>query len=187
MPLSHTSKAFGVVDAKIAALTADPAGGAATYGTLTDVPGMKSVTIGGDITTNELRGDNQLLDANSVLSTVTLEFEYAKLSLDAIKILVGGTIVDAGTTPNQTANYTLLGTDTLGYFRFTAKTPTAGGDSVTGDVQFELYKCILTGFPEMGLAEEDYKTFTVSAIALPRLSDQKWIRTAFQETQSALV
>lgn len=186
MPLSHISKAFAVVDAKIAPLTADPSGGAATYGALVDVPGIKSVSIGGDISTVELRGDNQLLDANSTLTSISLEFEYAKLSLDALDVLVGGTVVDAGVTPNQTANYTLLGTDTLGYFRFLAKTPTAGGDAVTGDVQFELYKCILSGFPEMGMAEEEYQTFTVSAIALPRLSDQKWLRTAFQETASVL-
>ncbi len=187
MPLSHTSKIFAVVDAKIAAVTADPSGGTTTYGTLTDVPGIKSVSIGGDVSTVELRGDNQLLDANSTLTSVTLEFEYAKLNLDALDILVGGAVVDAGTTPNQTATYSLLGTDTLGYFRFVAKTPTGGADSVTGDVQFELFKCILTGFPEIGMAEEDYQTFTVSALAVPRLSDSKWLRVASQETQTALV
>lgn len=186
MPISHFSKLYAVEDAKIAAVTADPSGGTTTYGTGVDVPGIKSVTIGGDVSTNELRGDNRLLDANSSLTSITLEFEYAKLSLDALDILVGGTVTDAGSLAAETATWSLLSTDTLGYFKFEAKTPTAGVDEVAGDAHIVLYKCMLTGFPEFGMAEEDYQTFTVSAIAVGRLSDAKWIDVVFNETAAAI-
>lgn len=186
MAISHFSKLYSVVDAKIAAVTADPAGGTTTYGSLVDVPGIKSVTIGGDVSTVELRGDNTLLDANSTLTNISLSFEYAKLSLDALDVLVGGTVTDAGAGSAETATWRLLNTDTLGYFKFEAKTPTAGVDEVAGDAHIVLYKCIITGFPEFGFAEEDYQTFTVDALAVARLSDARWIDVVFNETAAAI-
>lgn len=186
MAISHVSKLYAVEDAKIAAVTADPSGGTTTYGSLVDVPGIKSVTISGNVNTVELRGDNSLLDANSTLTNITLIFEYAKLSLDALDILAGGAVTDAGTGSTETATYDLLRTDALGYFKFEAKTPTAGVDEVAGDAHITLWKCMLSSFPEFGMAEEDYQTFSVSAIAVPRLSDNKWLQVKFNETAAAI-
>ena len=186
MPLSHVTKVFGVNDAKIAKLTADPAGGSATYATSVDVPGIKSVSISGDINTVDLRGDHTLLDSDSTLQNITLTFEYAKLSLDALVVWLGGTVSDSGTTPNQIAKLAMLGTDTLlgNHWKFEAKTVSA--DTVGGDVHLVLYKCKLTSFPELGTAEEDYQTFTVEARAVPRLADSKWIDVEARETVAAL-
>lgn len=186
MPLSHVTKVFGVNDAKIAKLTADPAGGTATYGSSVDVPGIKSVTISGEINTVDLRGDHSLLDSDSTLQNITLTFEYAKLSLDALVVWLGGTVTDSGTTPDQIAKLALLGTDTLlaNNWKFEAKTVSA--DTVGGDVHLVLYKCKLTSFPELGTAEEDYLTFTVEARAVPRLADAKWIDVEARETIAAL-
>lgn len=186
MPLSHVTKVFGVNDAKIAKLTADPAGGSATYATSVDVPGIKSVTISGEITTVDLRGDHTLLDSDSTLQNVTVGFEYAKLSLDALVVWLGGTVSDSGTTPDQIAKLAMLGTDTLlaNYWKFEAKTVSA--DTVGGDVHLVLYKCKLTSFPELGTAEEDYQTFSVEARAVPRLADSKWIDIEARETIAAL-
>jgi hypothetical protein len=186
MPLSHVTKVFGVNDAKIAKLTADPAGGTATYGTSIDVPGIKSVTIAGDISTVDLRGDHTLLDSDSTLQNITLSFEYAKLSLDALVVWLGGAVTDSGTTPDQMAKLALLGTDTLlgNHWKFEAKTVSA--DTPGGDVHLVLYKCKLASFPELGTAEEDYLTFTVEARAVPRLADSKWIDVELRETVAAL-
>lgn len=186
MPLSHVTKIFGVNDAKIAKVTADPAGGTTTYATAVDVPGIKSVSIAGDINTVDLRGDHSLLDSDSTLQNITLTFEYAKLSLDALLVWLGGAVTDTGTTPNQIAKLALLGTDTLlaNYWKFEARTVSA--DSVGGDVHFVLYKCKLASFPELGTAEEDYKTFSVEARAVPRLSDSKWLDTVANETLAAI-
>lgn len=186
MPLSHVTKWFGVSDAKIKKITADPAGGTTTFATAVDVPGIKAVGISGDVTNNDLRGDNTLLDSNSVLGSIEIEFEHGKLSLDVLPVLLGGTTADSGTTPNQVAAYTLDNTGTFSYFQFEAKTPTAGVDSVTGDGHITLYKCILSEFPEMGFEEEDYRIFSVTARALPRLSDNKWINVTANETAVAI-
>jgi hypothetical protein len=184
MALSHVSKVFAVKDAKIAKVTADPSGGTTTLGASVDVPGIKTVTIGGDITTAELRGDNTRLDYSATLSGVSIDFEYAKLSLDALAVLIGPTVTDSGTTPNQVSTLAVSSSNTLNYFQFQAIA--AGADTVGGDVMITVYKAILSDFPELGFEEEDYKTFKVAAQALPRLSDGKWFDVALRETTAAL-
>lgn len=187
MALSHISKTFAVSDAKISKITADASGGSTTYATSIDVPGIKSVTIGGDINSQDLRGDNTLLDYNAVLTGISLSFEYAKLQLDALGVMLGGSVTDSGTTPNQVATYSQLATQTFNYFKFEARTPTAGVDTITGDAHIVLYKCILTDFPELGFAEEGYKTYSVGAKAMPALgTGTKWMDIVLNETQAVI-
>ncbi len=187
MPISHFSKFFAISDAKIFKVTADPAGGTTTYGAAVDVPGIKSATISGDINTVELRGDNSLLDLNSTLTNISVSIEYAKLSLDVLPVVLGGTTADSGTTPNMIATYDLASTDSFSYFKLEGKTPTAGADTVTGDAHIILHKCILSSFPEMGFAEEDYRTFSMEARATPILgTGNKWITVKLNETAAAI-
>lgn len=187
MALSHVSKLYAVTDAKIKKITADPAGGTTTFAAAQDIPGIKSVSIDGDINSVELRGDNTLLDTNALLSSLTLTFNFAKLNLDALIAMLGGTVTDAGTTPNQIATMRLANTDSFSYFQFEAKTPTAGADTVTGDAHIVVYKCMLSGFPQLGMAEEDYQTFSVQAKAVARLSDNRWLDIVLNETATAIV
>jgi hypothetical protein len=182
--LSHVSKVFAAKDAKIYPLTADPASGSPTYGTGIDVPGLKTVTISGDVNTAELRGDNQSLDQQSVIGGLTLACEFAKLSLDILSAIFAAATADSGTTPNQKSIWTLLGTTQMNYIGFTCQA--VGADSVTGDVQFSVYKAVLSSFPEMGLEEEDYKTSALEFAIVPLLSNGKWIGTTLNETAAAL-
>jgi hypothetical protein len=185
MPLSHVTKVFAAKDAKIFPLTADPAGGSPTYGTGIDVPGLKTVTIEGDINTAELRGDNTLLDNASSLGGITVSLEFAKQSLDLLGAMFGNTVVDSGVTPNQKSVWSLLGTSTLAYVGMTCQA--VGADTITGDVQFAIFKMILSSFPEMGLEEEDYKTSSVEFKAMPLIANGKWIGVTLNETAAALV
>ena len=185
MPLAHVSKLFGTKDAKIAKMTADPAGGPAVYASSIDVPGIKSVVLGGDIEVKELRGDHSLLDSDSTLTNITVTFNYAKLNLDAIAVMLGGAVADSGSTPNQIAKWSLLGTDGLfSNFKFSAQIYSS--DFAGGDAIIELYKCKISSFPEMGTEEEDYQLFSQAATVVPRLADSKWIDISFRETTAAL-
>lgn len=184
MPISHVTKVFAASDAKVYPLTADPAGGAPTYGTGIDVPGLKTVTIEGDVNSVELRGDNALLDAASNLTNITVSMEFAKSSLDLLGAWFTAAVTDSGVTPAQKATWTLLGTTGLSYFGLSAKA--VGADPIAGDVQFSVYKAILSSFPEMGLEEEDYKTSSVEFKAMPLLSNLKWIGQTINETATAL-
>lgn len=184
MALAHKTKWYAVDDAKIKKLTADPSGGSPTYGTSIDVPGIKSVGISGDINSVELRGDGQRLDQASKLAGITVTFEFAKMDLDLLAATIGGTVADSGTTPNQLATWTLLGTDNLNYFGFEAQTK--GVDTIGGDGHFAIGKLILTSFPSLGMAEEDYQTFSMEAAAIPLLSNGKYITTSLNETAVAI-
>jgi hypothetical protein len=164
VPISHETKWFGVNDAKISKLLTDPAGGPATYGTAIDVPGMKTVGVAGEVNTNELRGDGQRIDQSSVLAGLTVSFEFAKMALDVFSVLAGGTVIDAGTAAAEKATFKLGSGDALNYFKFEAQT--TGVDIPGGDGHLVVYKCILTSFPELGMAEEDFQTFSVEAACM---------------------
>lgn len=185
MPVSHVTKVFAVKDAKVEKLLTDVAGAAPTYSTAIDVPGIKSVTISGDVTSVELRGDNTKLDGDAILSGISVEFEYAKLQMDALGVFLGSTITDSGTTPAQIASLSVKPTDSMNYFRFRAVS--AAADTVGGDVLFTLHKCKLDSFPDLGLAEEDYQTFTVGAFAVPIIgTGNAWMDVAIRETSVVL-
>ncbi|MBK9181415.1 MAG: phage tail protein [Acidimicrobiales bacterium] len=187
MALTHVTKTFAVEDAKIAQLTADPAGGSATYGSSIDVPGIKQVTISGDVNNVELRGDNQLLDSDSLLTNIKVQIGFAKFSFDLLPVFVGGTTADAGTTPNQTVTHEIVNSSRFNYFKLMAKTPTGGGDVTTGDVLFTIHKMKLSSFPELGLAEEAFKLYTVDAVAMPLLATgNKWLTVQLRETAAAI-
>lgn len=184
MPVSHDTSVFAVKDAKIRKVTADAAG-AITYGPSVDVPGIKSVSISGDITTAELRGDNRRLDFRSILGGISVEFEYAKLSLDALAVLLGGTVADTGTAPNQVASFSITGSESFSFFQFEAVS--AGSDAIAGEVVMRLNKCILSEFPDLGMEEEDYATVTVAAEAVkPLATASPWLEVIHRETAVAL-
>ncbi len=184
MPISHVSKVFAVKDAKIYALTADPAGGTPIYASSVDLPGIKSVEVSGDIDTKELRGDNQLLDQDSVIKNIKVAVSNAKLSLDAMGVVMGGAVVDAGTAPNQTASWGLTGESKLGVFKLEAVSVNA--DPIAGNVKMVLHKLRLASFPAGGFVEEDYAIPAMEMVASPLLSNGKWIDYVINETAATL-
>jgi hypothetical protein len=189
MPISHVTKVFAVTDAKLYKLTADPAGGSPTYSAGIDVPGIKKVTIKGDVETKQLRGDNTKLDSDTVLTNITAEIEHAKLSLDALAMMLTQTVTDAGTTPNQTAALDIFGGNVSGGVKFAPfkiEAISATADVVGGNVKFQLHKCVLNSFPDMGLAEEDYQTSSFGVDCSPLISNGKWITPTLSETAAVL-
>lgn len=172
--MSHVTKVFAVKDCAISPLTADPAGGSATYGTKIDVPGIKTMEISGDMATKELRGDNGLLDSISVLQNVKVKITNAKLSLDVLAALFGGAVVDVS-TGTITAEWDLTNTSAPAPFKLEGASPSNGADVVGGDVHFILHKCTASAFPDLGFAEEDYRPTGFEAAAVPLLSTGKWV------------
>jgi hypothetical protein len=189
MPLSHVHKVFAVEDAKITPITADAAGAVTTYGTAIDIAGIQSVEISGNIESKTLRGDNTLLDGDAVLTEITGKLNYAKLSLDVLAAMFTSlTVADSGTAPNQKTTLALTPTTSrLKAFKFEAKTPTGGVDVSTGDLHIVLYKCVLSAFPDLGMAEEDYQTGTLEFMAMPTLgTGNKWLDVVVNETAAVI-
>ncbi|MET9098297.1 phage tail protein [Streptomyces antibioticus] len=187
MPISRVTKVYAIKDAKISPLTADPAGGTATYGTAIDVPGIKSLEISGDVETKQLRGDNTLLASNSTISNIQVAVTHAKLSLDVLAAILGGEVTDSGTTPAQKSVWDLTGDGaTLPPFKIEGVTPAGGVDLVGGDLHVVLHKVSLAGFPDLGFAEEDYRIASFTANAEPLLANDKWVSIVLNETAAAI-
>lgn len=187
MPLQHFTRVYGIKDAKIAPLTTDPATGSATYGALIDVPGIKSFEISGDVEVKQLRGDNVKLATNATITNIQVQVSHAKMSLDVLMAIVGGTVTDSGTTPAQKSLWDLTAdTATLPPFKLEGVTPPNGVDIVGGDVHVILHKLTLSAFPDLGFSEEDFRIASFTADADPLLSNGKWISTVINETAAAI-
>ena len=183
MPTQRFTKVYGVQDAKIAPLTADPAGGSPTYGSLIDVPGIKSFEISGDVEVKQLRGDNTKLASNSAISNIQVAVTHAKVSLDVLVAILGGDVTDSGTGTTETARWDLKGaTATMPSFKLEGVTPENGTDLIGGDFHVILHKLTLAGFPDLGFAEEDYRIASFTADADPLLSTDDWISIVLNET-----
>jgi hypothetical protein len=186
MPISRVTKLYAVEDCKIFPLLADPDGGTPSYGAGIDVPGIKSLEISGDIEVKELRGDNGLLDSDAAISNITVSWPHAKLSLDVLIALMDSTVTDSGTTPSQKSLWKMKQGAKPLPFKLEGKTPTSGGDLVGGDVHFRLLKCVMSSFPGLGLAEEDYRTIENEARCVPLISTGDWIDVEINETATAI-
>lgn len=78
----------GVRDLKIALLT-----GLDTYGTFYDVLGVREFTAEWQAETDELRGDDQVLDRFTRIISVSLTISHAAVDLEVLDMLMGGTLV----------------------------------------------------------------------------------------------
>lgn len=187
MPISRVTKLYSVQDAKISPLLTDPAGGSATYGTPIDVPGIQTMEISGSIEVKTLRGDNGPLATNSAISNIQVAVNYAKLSLDVLKTIIGGTVTDSGETPAQKSVWALSAdTATLPPFRLEGVTPPNGVDIVGGDLHWVLNKLTLSAFPTLGFSQEDFRIASFTANADPLISTGAWISAVLNETAVAI-
>lgn len=186
MAILHVSKVFAIKEARIAKLLTDPpAAPPATWGTSVPLTGAKKLTISGTVDTKYLRGDNVYLDSDTVWAgPLNFAIDHAKLNLDALAVLFSTAVVDSGVTPNQLATWAMLNTDVVQYFKLEARS--ASADILTGDVLFSFWKCKLTAFPTLGLAEEDYQIPALAGTAVPLRADGRWFTPVIRETAVAL-
>lgn len=185
MPLVHETKVFAVQDAQIYKMLTDPAGGATTWATKVNVPGIKSLAVTRVYNSKELRGDNSLLDTEAILERITLKIAYAKLAFDVEAILGGHAVTDSGTTPNMIAKMKVLPTDSIPNWKLEAQCVRA--DSIGGDVHIVAYKCKISAGLDMGMSEEDYQLFGFEAVSQPTIGTPlSWLDEVYNETAVAI-
>jgi len=159
--------------------------GAATYGTLIALPGIRMASFEPEVLNKELFGDNAIIARYAKTRAISSKVEVAKTSLDVMAVLLGGSVVDAGTTPSQTTTYTISNSDAGKYFRLEYRVlgvelPSAAGG---GDLHVVFHKCKIT---DTGLQTrmEDFAPHTFGVQAIARSSDGKI--TSLIENESAL-
>ncbi len=181
MPLATSSKVLGLNDMVISELTVDTSG-TLTYGTAFDIPGVTKLTLTPNYVEKELRGDEALLDTYQRLAAVEFSFEHAMVSLDALKIITGGTLTASGTTPNQTQTLNISRTSLAKYFKLQGKI--IYSDFASGDVWLTLYKC--KGQFKIEFQTEEYASISCSGKAIGTVKDGKIMDLVFRETTAAL-
>jgi len=190
MALSRYLKLMELQDAKIATVLTDNSGDAnPTYAaTWADLMGITKIVVTPKVETKQLKGDSELKDVYTKTTEVELDVEASFMSLDALKVIMGGTITDAGTTPNQTTTYSLKSSNsTPPYFKLEGKWNYTGVADAA-DAHVILYKCKVTDPPQLELNDSsgNFGTMKFKAIALPCASNGNWYDVKVNETAAVI-
>lgn len=124
----------GVLDAKIAAWNS-----VNSWGTAYDIKGIRNATLTIVMDTDELGGDDAILDRFAKIESATLTFEQAAVDLEAMDIITGGELVS-----NASYEDLLLGREAdalVPYVGFAVRVTS----STAPELHFFLPKCKFNG------------------------------------------
>jgi hypothetical protein len=190
LALSHITKNYGIDDAKVYKLLTDPSGAPPTYATAVDIFGAQSMEMTLATDTKELRGDNTLLAADSIIKDLTGKVNYGKFNFDVWVQLTSMTATDSGSTPNQKTVMTMAATDSPAYAKVEAQSKHV--DYVAGDLHYIVYKLIPMNLLA-GFADENYKIQEFGFTSIPLIGTigggpaQAWWSAVTNETAIAIV
>lgn len=166
MPLSHSTVIFDVHDCKVYALLTDAVGASPTYGAAVDIPGIANVGVDPNLVHAELKGDARIIAKKGRTDRINFKATYGKIAIDALAVILGGTVSDSGTTPNQMARMRLKSPAPLPYFKIEFKIEDV--DEGLGDLHVVIYKAQMTGGTLLGTSTDSFgqPTFDAEGIAI---------------------
>lgn len=156
MALKTVTKLFGVDDAKIFPITEDSET-AFTCSEGIDLPGVRQISLTYEIEEKSLTGDEKVLEVSNKIKSITFNMEYAKLSLEVLAQLTGGTYSTKEDNDEENGIFTFGGGDLPNYFQLKAQILDTSNDG--GDVHFCIYKAKATAIPINGV-QDDFATLT---------------------------
>jgi hypothetical protein len=161
MPLG-TSLPYGLRDVRITPYTD---ASCTTLGTGVDLPNSRTFSFSEAEEFTELRGDDKIVTTRGQGPSVDWDLEAGGLSLDALKVIAGGLLVDSGVTPNQVRTFTKKVTDVRPFFQVEGQVISDSG----GDVHCILPRCRVTGNIEGEFSDGNFFLTSGSGTALPSL------------------
>ena len=156
MALKTVTKLFGVDDAKLFPITEDSADNF-TCGSAIDLPGVRQISLTYEIEEKSLTGDEKVLEVSNKIKSVAFNMEYAKLSLEVLAQLTGGSYSTSGSDDTETGTFSFGGGDLPNYFQLKAQILDTSNEG--GDVHFCIYKAKATAIPLNGV-QDDFATLT---------------------------
>ena len=156
MAFKTVTKLFGVDDAKLFPITEDSQA-AFTCADGIDLPGVRQISLTYEIEEKELMGDEKVLEVSNKIKSITFNIEYAKLSLEVLAELTGGSLTQSGEGDNAVGVFSFGGGDLPGYFQLKAQILDTNNEG--GDVHFCIYKAKATALPINGV-QDDFATLT---------------------------
>lgn len=161
---AHESVVYDVEDFKVAAMLTDVSG-APTYGPWKDVPGIAEVSLDPNLVTAELKGDAKIIAKKGRIDRFNFSATYGKIPMDAMAIMVGGTVSDVA----GGSKWKLGGTNSLPYFK-------AGFRILDADVSSVIiiaYKAQVTGGTLLDQSSDNFGQPSVDFEAIPCTADSE--------------
>lgn len=109
-----------------------------SYGTQYDILGAREMTVSLQVETDELRGDDHVLDRYSRVIAATFNLAYASVDLSALDLLMGGTLVSNASYED----FMIAETDEVPYFAVAGRVVGSGGSN---DLHILAAKCKISG------------------------------------------
>jgi hypothetical protein len=134
----------GIRDIKIAAWNSEN-----SYGAAYDILGGRNMTVEYVVETDELRGDDVVLDRYAKIIAANVTMEEASVDLEAGNMMMGGTLVSNA----QYEDMKLGGDDDVPYIALAGRVVGSGGAS---DLHIFIPKCRLSGNMRMQAQEGQY-------------------------------
>ena len=156
MTIKTVTKLFGVDDAKLFPITEDSIEKFSCADGI-DLPGVRQISLTYEIEEKSLTGDEKVLDVSNKIKSITFNIEYAKLSLEVLAQLTGGTYSTASSDDHEVGTFSFGGGDLPNYFQLKAQILDTSNDG--GDVHFCIYKAKATAIPINGV-QDDFATLT---------------------------
>lgn len=172
---------LGIDDVKISALAQDDSVDL-DYGSALDVPGIQRIDLSPNFTEKGLKGDGKILDYFIQLDTIGFSFDNAKVDLEVLAILEGGSLETSEDGEKHT--YTVSTDSTPKYFKLEGKTNYTGGEA--GDFHFTLFKCRANSVV-VEYKTQDYAIVSVVGIAIPTTNDGKIKEYVINKTATAIL
>lgn len=127
-----------------------------------DLPAAQTLKFMERVTSAELRGNDKVVVAMSFVDAVEVEFDTGGYPLDAIALMTGRTMTDAGSGTTETTTMSINAGDVYPYFKLYGKSLGDAGD----DVHVKLGKVKLTGSVEGEFKDQAFVVTKMKGIAL---------------------
>ncbi len=147
------SKPMGLRDLKVAPY---PTGAAV------DVGAAIEATVEDRVKTAELPGDDAIAALSSYIEAATVKLSAGGISMEAIQVIAGKTLVESGSTPTTVRTQTTTA-GRLPYFRLFGKSLGEGDD----DVHVQVFKVKLTKSPGVSMKNGEFHISECEGLALP--------------------
>lgn len=177
MALANPTLPYGLRDVKLRPIDA-----AGTVGTSVDLPVARTMSFSEAEDFEELRGDDKVVAIRGKGPKIEWELESGGISLNAHKIMSGGTTTSSGVTPAEKLTLKKLVTDARPYFQAEGQAISDSG----GDFHVLLYKLRASDSLEGELADGQFWVTNASGEGIGNAADELYMFTA-NETAVAIV
>jgi hypothetical protein len=180
MPLASYAIPFGLRQVRIVPLND---AGVEVPGSAVFLPASRTFSFAEQEDFETLDGDDRKVASHGAGPTVNWELEGGGISLEAWKLLGGGTVGSTGVTPNVIKTFTKLTTDARPYFNVYGRAISDNG----GDFEAIVYRCKADGDLEGSMENGSFLLTAASGTGFGNETDSKLYMFRHKETAAPLV